>query len=80
VNDIVCTLLGLYLVAIFARVILSWFPLSPNSPMAGIFTFLWRITEPVLGPLRRILPPTGGIDFSPMVVMFGIFILQGALC
>jgi YggT family protein len=80
VDTIICNLLTLYLIAIFGRVILSWFPLSPNSPMAGIFTFLWRITEPVLGPLRSILPPMGGLDLSPMVVMFGIFILQGALC
>ena len=77
--NIICQLLTIYLIVVFARVILSWFPLSPNSPMAGIYSFIYTLTEPVLGPLRRIMPPLGGFDLSPIVVFFGIEILQRAI-
>jgi YggT family protein len=80
VNLLVCRLLQIYLVVVFGRVILSWFPLSSNSPMAGVYSFLYTLTEPVLGPLRRVMPPLGGFDLSPIVVFFAISILQGRLC
>ena len=71
----ICVLLNLYLLALFARIILSWFPISPDSPMAPVFSFLYNITEPVLGPIRRMLPPVGvggmGLDLSPIIVVFG---------
>jgi YggT family protein len=47
--------------------------------MAGVSQFLYRITEPVLGPVRRVLPPMGGLDLSPLVVIIGIQILTGLL-
>ena len=83
--NVVCLLLSLYLVAIFGRIVLSWFPISPDSPMAPVFSFLYNITEPVLGPIRRLLPPIGvggmGLDLSPMVVLLGIQLLVvPALC
>ena len=73
---ILCTLVQLYVLAIFARIILSWFPISPGGAMASVFSFLYTITEPVLGPLRRILPPLSlggmGLDLSPIIVIFAI--------
>ena len=52
--------------------------------MASVFGFLYAITEPVLGPLRRLIPPIGmggmGLDLSPTIVLFGLFILTGILC
>jgi YggT family protein len=81
--DLVCLLLRLYLIAIFARIILSWFPISPDSPFAAIFRTLYTITEPVLGPIRRVLPPVGmggmGLDLSPIIVVFGIQLLVAPL-
>ena len=75
----VCLLLQLYLVALFGRIILSWFPVSPGSAMASVFSFLYSITEPVLGPVRRLIPPMGmggmGIDLSPIIVTFGFQLL-----
>ena len=53
--------------AIFARVILSWFALRPDNPLVAV---LYYITEPVLGPLRRIIPPTGMFEFAPMAAIF----------
>lgn len=79
-DKLLCTLLQVYLFAVFGRIILSWFPLSPQSPMATIYEFLYSITEPVLGPLRRALPPLGAFDLSPIVVIIGIQVLQGVIC
>lgn len=78
-NNLVDQLLNLYIFAVFGRVILSWFPLSPGGPMASVYSFLYTITEPVLGPIRRVLPPLGGIDLSPIVLLFAVQILRGAL-
>ena len=78
-NNLVDQLLNLYIIAVFGRVILSWFPLSPGGPMASVYSFLYTITEPVLGPIRRVLPPLGGIDLSPIVLLFGVQILRGIL-
>ena len=58
--QILCTILNLYLIALFARIILSWFPMEPGTAMASIYQFLFSITEPVLGPLRRVIPPGRG--------------------
>lgn len=78
--DILCYLLDLFFLAIFGRIILSWFPVSPGGTMAQIFSFLYRVTEPVLGPLRRAIPPVGGMfDLSPIVVIIGIQVIQGAI-
>ena len=77
-----CILSQLYLIVLFARIILSWFPMQPGSALASIFSVLYRLTEPVLGPVRRLVPPSGfGIDFSPIIVLFGFqLIVLPALC
>ena len=82
--SLICALLQVYVFAIFGRIVLSWFPLSPGGAMASIFSFLFSVTEPVLGPVRRVLPPVRlggmGLDFSPIVVLFGVQILAQAIC
>ena len=84
IQTLLCRLLDAYLIVMFARIILSWFPISPNSGMATVYGFLYSLTEPVLGPIRRVIPPIGaggmGIDLSPIVVFFGITILRSAIC
>lgn len=78
-GELLCLLGRLYLIALFARIILSWFPISPDSPFATIFGFLYSVTEPVLGPIRRLLPPMGmggmALDLSPIIVIFGFQLL-----
>jgi YggT family protein len=80
---IVCALGNLYFIALIARILLSWFPISPESPFATIFSFLYAITEPVLGPIRRLLPPIGmggmGLDLSPIIVFIGLQLLLRSL-
>jgi YggT family protein len=77
---LVCSLLNIYLILIFARIILSWFPVSPGGALAQIFSFLYTVTEPVLGPIRRAIPPIGmggmGFDLSPIIVIVGVQILS----
>ena len=77
---IICQLLTLYVLAVFARVVLSWFPLSPGGAMASVYGVLYNITEPVLGPLRRVLPSFGMLDLSPIVVVVVVRILQASIC
>lgn len=83
-ENLVCQLLSLYFIVLIARIILSWFPISPGSGLATVFSLLYAVTEPVLGPLRRLIPPLmlggAGIDLSPIILFFGIRILQSAIC
>ncbi len=76
---LVLSLLNFFSLVIFARAILSFFPISPSSPLAALVQFLYRITEPVLAPIRRVLPPMGGLDLSPLVVIIGIQVLSAIL-
>ncbi len=70
-------LLGLYSLVLLARIILTWFPNVDRSNQ--IVNFLYQITEPVLEPVRRTIPPLGNMDISPIVVFVGIRILQSLL-
>lgn len=56
--------------AIFARAIISWFPIDQNGPVVRA---LDAITEPILEPLRRVVPRIGMIDITPMVAILLIF-------
>ena len=75
----ISALLQLYIVVIFVRVILSWFPISPGSAMASIYNVVYSVTEPVLGPIRRVMPSVGfggmGLDLSPIIVILLIQLL-----
>lgn len=64
-----------YVVLIIVRIVLSWFP-PGGSTMRSVHDWLMRLTEPVLGPVRRRLPPMGGLDLSPIVVILALQIVQ----
>ncbi len=68
--------LDIYMWVIIARAILSWVNPDPYNP---IVKFLYRVTEPVLYRIRRVLPDMGGLDLSPLVVLLAIFFLQNFL-
>jgi YggT family protein len=78
--DLLCSLISVYYIVLIARVILSWFPLQPGTAMASIGSIIYQLTEPVMGPVRRVIPSVGMIDISPIVVFFGLRILQSAIC
>ena len=73
--DIICQLVNLYAFVIIARAISSFFPVSPSSPFAAIVDVLYRLTEPVFAPIRRVMPPMGGLDFTPLVVLLALQII-----
>ncbi len=62
--------------AILGRVIISWINLKPDNP---IVVLLYGITEPILAPIRRVLPSMGMLDLSPMVALIVMMILQRVL-
>jgi YggT family protein len=68
--NILFTLLEL---AILARVLLSWFRVDPYHPAVS---FLYQITEPILRPLRRVIPPLGMMDISPIVALILMDIIR----
>ncbi|WGD28940.1 YggT family protein [Ancylobacter sp. WKF20] len=75
------TIITLYVWILIASAILSWLVafnvVNPhNQVVRSIGEFLWRATEPVLAPLRRILPNLGGIDISPVVLIIGLYFIR----
>ena len=68
--------LGLYTLAIFIRIIFSFVAVSYGNPL---MRFLYRTTEPLLGPLRRMVPPVGMFDISPIVAFIILWVCQQAV-
>jgi YggT family protein len=62
--------------AIFVRVIMSWVPV--RLPL-GLNDLVWNVTEPVLAPIRRLMPIAGGMDFSPFIALLLIQIITSIL-
>ena len=73
---LIASLIDLYSLVVIGAIIISWIQLPPSNPVANI---IHRLTEPVLAPIRRVLPPMGGFDFSPMVLLIGLQMVKGLL-
>jgi YggT family protein len=69
VREVLCLVVSLYIVALLLRIVLSWFPLNPYGFMGRASMVLVRVTDPVLAPVRRVVPPVGRIDLSPLIVL-----------
>ena len=65
--------ISIFLFAILIRVILSWVNPDPYNPAVALLN---RLTDPILVPAQRMIPPIGGIDLSPMVAMVGLVLLE----
>jgi YggT family protein len=73
---IVHDLIAIYLVVLIARAVTSWFPPpAPGTLFASVSGILRDLTEPVVAPVRRVVPPAGMFDISYMIVVFAFFIL-----
>jgi YggT family protein len=70
---LIATLIDLYSFVIIAAVIVSWISLDPRHPVAAV---VYGLTEPVLAPIRRALPPMGGLDLSPMVLLITLQVVR----
>jgi YggT family protein len=77
---VICALLTAYLVVLGVRAVMSWFPVRPGTPLSTLYGILLDLTEPVLAPLRRIIPPAGMFDLSFMVLFFVLIILRSVAC
>ena len=82
--EILCYLLGLYALVLIIRVVLSWFPINPNGMGATVAGFIFLMTDPVLVPLRRVMPAlrigSVGLDLAPMTLFFLITLVQRLIC
>lgn len=78
---LICQLLNLYALILLVRIILSWVTMfwSPPSYLSAGIRVIYDLTEPVLGFVRRYVPPIGGLDLSPLVVFIGIRLVCSAL-
>jgi YggT family protein len=80
---LICAALQVFVVLIFVRIILSWFPAS-DGLFATVQNATFTATEWAMGPLRRLLPPVrlgaAALDLSPLVLLIGITVLQGIIC
>jgi len=65
--------LTLYLWVVIIRALISWVSPDPYNP---VVVFLRQVTDPLLRRIQRVIPPTAGIDFSPIILIMGIYFLQ----
>lgn len=79
----ICIILQLFVLALILRVVLSWFPLGDGF-LASAYRVLFQLTEPVLAPIRGLLPPVRigdfGLDLGPMIVIFLLTIAIRFIC
>jgi len=68
-TGVLCSLVQIFIYMIIVRVVLSWFPSTSGGVVAQISYFVGRFTEPVLDWTRRVMPRTGALDLSPLVVL-----------
>jgi YggT family protein len=68
--------LWLLVIVIFVRIVFSWLSPYPTNPISRL---AFQVTEPVLAPVRRLLPPVSGLDLSPLVVTVACYFLIHAL-
>jgi YggT family protein len=74
--NLVGNIARIYMFIVIARSISTWFPISSGSPFLPLVDFLYKATEPVFTPIRRVLPTMGPIDFTPTVVLIGLLVIQ----
>ncbi|MBM6774951.1 YggT family protein [Olsenella profusa] len=74
--SLVQRLFNVYEVLIVVWCLMSWFPIRPGSVMDDIRGALGMLVEPYLGLFRRLIPPMGGVDFSPVVAILALGIIE----
>ncbi len=85
VSNLICIALSVFWIVLLVRVVLSWLQFAgvhpPTSgPLRSGYELLFDVTEPVLRPLRRIVPPAGMFDLSVVVAFVIVFVLQQLFC
>ncbi|MFZ2422587.1 MAG: YggT family protein [Anaerolineae bacterium] len=76
-RQFIVLLFGALQFAILIRVLLTWFPnLDRSNPLVQLLS---SVTDPILEPARRLVPPFGGLDISPILVLFALQLLESVL-
>jgi YggT family protein len=82
--SIICGLLQAYTLILFARIVFEWIPISYDHPIARLRGLLRSVTEPLLAPLRALIPPvrTGAmnLDLTPLILILALSILASRIC
>lgn len=78
-QTILKNLLLVYLVILGARAVLSWFPVRPGTFLSSLNRLLFDLTEPVLRPVRKVIPPAGMLDLSFMLVFFVLVLVYNSI-
>ena len=82
--DIICTIIQLYIWVIIARIILEWIPVPSDHPVGQFRRVLAQVTDPVMAPLRKAIPPlrtgTVALDLSPIILIIGLQIIARIIC
>ena len=76
---VLCALVTAYMVVLVVRAVMSWFPVRPGTPWATVYRVVLDLTEPVLAPLRRVIPPAGMFDLSLLVLFLALGIVRSAV-
>jgi YggT family protein len=83
-HQLVCYALAFYILLLLGRVVFSWIPIDPQSPWQRLNNFCFRATEPVMAPIRGLIPPVqiggAGIDLSFMLIFFVLIIVWQVFC
>jgi YggT family protein len=82
--NLVDTVITIYIWLLIIQAVLSWLVAfgvvnRHNRVVAMVGDFLWRVTEPVLRPIRRVLPDLGGIDISPVILILLLYFLRNLM-
>ena len=85
ITTLICLVLTVFWLVLLARVVLSWLQLAGvrppvGGPLRSAYDLLFDVTEPILRPLRRVVPAAGMFDLSVVVAFIIIFVLQTAIC
>ena len=72
-TELISTIINVFIYSIFATVILSWINPGAHNPVVAL---LYKITEPIMQPFQRIIPPMGSMDFSPIAALLALQVLK----
>lgn len=73
-GNVLAQLIDLYTIVVFVAVIVSWLQLPPSN---AVVRYTRMLTEPLLAPIRRVIPPVGGLDFSPLILLILLRLVRG---
>lgn len=82
-SSLLLVLIQLYTLLVFARIVMSWFPVAPGSPWEPLYRVVFSATEPPLAAIRSVVPPLrmgmGALDLSPLLLLFALQILAAVV-